>query len=517
MQPWDAITDKEATHPSDDQLASFFDPALPPEALEALASHIDSCRECELRFDQIEPALSQYRRCQEAVHARIERPARRDAELWAEMERLEANRVVRRSKAWRFAWAGAIAAALVVGMFLFFPAGRGSELRAETLLARAATATAQSRSNHQLRIRTRTVSFVRPAVRHGETAEETAIGQHFAAAHYDWRDPLNPQSYSNWRNGLKRKTSKISARRDERTGQLDQRIETTTQDGPLVDASLVLDTNLVPVGGWFRFADQEWVEISAVPEAAPEPTPEAANDAAPVVRETRSSLEERDLLERDLTVRLAIDALHPGASEPIEVTAEPAREILVTTYRLAPERLKELEASLKKIDGVTLRAVDQASPIADHTDGLPRASQEVSFEAHYLAELASRFDPVVTMLNVTMLSAASQAKLLALETRHAAQLTSDLTTLRHELEQERFDFADRSPAEPSGAETRVLADSAAAVDRLVTELYSGAEIAGDPATLRRDLALNFARLEHLADGYSRRLDQAQAQVRRDVR
>ena len=515
MQQWDAISHNQATHPSDDQLVLFFDPVLPSDALERLAAHIDSCRECAIRLEQLEPALSQYRRCLDAMHAGIGRPGRKDAELWAEMERLEANRGVRRSKAWRVSLASGIAAALVAaGVFLFFPAGRDSELRAETLLARAATVTAQSRSNHRLRVRTRTVSFVRPAVRYSETAEESAIGEHFVAAHYDWRDPLNPQSYSKWRNRLKRKTSKISESRNERTGQFDQRIETTTQDGMLLDASLVLDANLVPTGGWFRFADQEWVEITAVPEAATDPAPVLRESPAPErgtaseSAPSRSSLAESELLERDLEVRLAIDELHTGTSEPIEVTTEPAGEIVVTTYRLAPERLKELQASLKKIDGVTLRAADEATPMADHSDGLPRASQDVSFEAHYLAELASRFDPVGTML-----SAASQAKLRALQTSHATQLMSDLTTLRHELEQEHFDFGDRSPVQPAGTETRALADSAAAVDRLITELYSGAEIDGDPAALRRDLAADFARLERLADGYSRRLEQTQKDVR----
>lgn len=513
MQPWDEITHNEATHPTSDQLASFFDPTLGPEVLEALAAHIDGCPECEIRLEQIEPTLSQYRLCLDDMHACIKRPSRKDAELWAEMERLEANRALRRSARWRFAWAGGLVAVLVAGVVLLFPAGRGSELRAEALLARAATVAAQSGSNYRLRVRTRTASFVRPAVRHSETAEETAVGERFVVAHYDWRDPLNPRSYSNWRNRLKRKTSKVSASRDERTGQLDQRIETRTQDGVLLDASLVLDANLAPVGASFQFADREWVEITAIPEVAPSPSPvvrqapaehREVNESAP----SRSSFATRDLLERDLDVRLTIDALHASASEPIEVTPGPAGEINVIAYGLAPQRLKQLQASLEKIDGVKLRATDETTPIADQSDGLPRASQDVSFEAHYLAELANRFDSVVTML-----SAVNRAKLLALQTSHAAQLMSDLQTLRQELEQEHFDFADSSPADPAPAETRALADGAAVVDRLITELYSGAAIDGDPAALRRDLAVDFARLERLADEYSRRLEQAQKDVR----
>ena len=138
-------------------------------------------------------------------------------------------------------------------------------MRAETLLSRAATSGGQITRPSHLRIRTRTVSFVRPAAIRGELSEdkeEAAIREHFAAAHYDWQEPLSVQSYSNWRHSLTQKTSKVSPVRDERTGQPEQRIETTTIGGELQSASLSLDASLAPVSGLFRFADQEWVEIA---------------------------------------------------------------------------------------------------------------------------------------------------------------------------------------------------------------------------------------------------------------
>ena len=151
------------------------------------------------------------------------------------------------------------------------------------------------------------------------------------------------------------------------------------------------------------------------------------------------------------------------------------------------------------MEGVRLDAVDQAAGIADRSadrsDGILRSSQDVSFQAHYLAELAARFDAAGATL-----AGSSQAELKTMKLRHANELVAGLTALRRDLEKERLDLGHISP-QAAESDARSLADSASAVDRLVTELYSGADIDGDRMAMERELAASFLRLESLAKGY----------------
>jgi len=495
---------QQLAHPSDAQLASFLDPALGVEALEALVAHLDNCPMCEGRLENIEPAFSQFRLCLEAVHSRISRSSGSERELWAKMERLESGGAPQGRMAWRIAWTSGIAATLIAFAVLILPGERGSELRAETLLARVAVATKQTTVNRRLLIRTRTVSFMRLSERHPDTAEEKAVRAHFVAAHYDWLDPLGPQSYSDWRHSLKHKTSKVFATRNALSGQPEQCIETTTGDGTLVDVSLTIDAHLLPVKGSFRFADQEWIEITTVPD------PDLAASSAPAVAvspalsaKVPAGAPSPPLAERELAVRLAIDALQIGAGEPIEVTVEPTGGILVTTYHLTTGQRSELQMGLDRVGGVTLRAADgiageteAVSPrLVDRSDLILHSSQDLAYEAHLLAELASRFDAAADAL-----SASSRNKLWALRMKHAIEMNRDLATLRRELEWE-------PPSDPGGQpQVQRMANCASTVDRLISELYSGSDVDSDPAAMRRQLQSEFALLQNLAGAYFRYLE-----------
>src|SRR5215471_6131519 len=257
----EGVMDKIPNHPSEALLASFGDPALGPDAQEELALHLDSCAACQARLERMEPALAQYAHCLDAVHSRMSRSTRLFPEFSIESIHVRRQAAARPNpSAWRYVWGGAVAAS-VAGLVLFALSGNTSELRAETLLARASQAPVHHSVKERLRIRTQNVSFIRPVLANGAAAQgEEAIKEHFAAANYDWRDPLSAQAYMAWRNSLKNKTSKISTPQGS-----EQQVETSTSSGELRDASLTFDAKLTPVSGMFRFSDQEWVEITALP------------------------------------------------------------------------------------------------------------------------------------------------------------------------------------------------------------------------------------------------------------
>ena len=141
------------THPTNDELASFWSGTSTPETHERLSAHVDGCATCAARLESLEPPLSQYSRCLELVHARTRRTPLTEAELRSRMKEIDARREPRRLVAWRPAWVSGIAAALAAALFLF-PYPGGSELRADTLLDRAAVIPPQVGPSRVLRFKT---------------------------------------------------------------------------------------------------------------------------------------------------------------------------------------------------------------------------------------------------------------------------------------------------------------------------------------------------------------------------
>jgi hypothetical protein len=508
---------QELIHPGDDQLKSFWAGALSPEALEQLIAHVDECQACESRLEAMEPAFSQYRRAAQQEHARTPRTAQAETDLWNKMEEIEARRAPRRMTwrpARRHVWISGIMAAAIALAVIALPRAGGPESRAESLLKQAASSARRTSSGRRLRIRTRNASFYRPAVLRSapaEESEEAAIRARFIEARYDWNDPLSPKSYLDWRHNLRHKTSKLSTGRDA-AGQPEQSIETRTDDGALQDASLTFDAQLAPVSGWFRFADQERVEITTEPdsgaESLPVPSPSTARIEPPPHSSETVEHSAENTAERELEVRLAIDALHTEAGEPIEVSVAPDGSIVVIAYRLDPELETELRSSLERIQGVTLRpAAAQSPPIAqslgEPLDRVTHTSQDVSFEAHFLAELENRFNPDVE----ATLSAPSKVKLWELRAKHVSRMNSDLARLERKLEEQRPGFRP-APADPLGApQVQGLANCAATVDRLITQLLAAGEPDADQGAAWRQLGIEFGRLKNLAGGYSRVVEQ----------
>jgi hypothetical protein len=104
------------------------------------------------------------------------------------------------------------------------------------------------------------------------TAEEDTVRAEFAAAHYDWEDPLNPKSFLDWRRTLPRKSDDVAVENDSATqAPKDYAIRTHTADCVLREASLTVGaSDLLPKRGKFIFEDGEWVEVTAIPEEATE-------------------------------------------------------------------------------------------------------------------------------------------------------------------------------------------------------------------------------------------------------
>jgi hypothetical protein len=333
----------------------------------------------------------------------------------------------------------------------------------------------------------------------------------FQAARYDWDDPLNVATYSRWRNTLHRKTDRVEvagAQHDSRQ----YTIRTSTSDSELQEAALTLDAaRLAPVKCKFVFKDQEWVEISALPDSASEAT------VAPVTPTIPSSPPpaappQPALAQRELRVWLAIDQLSGASSGlPIAVEVEPGDRILVTPYGLAPEQEQQLRTDLAGISGVTVLALSAgggAPAVKSLEEAGDRAidlSESAAATAHLLAEFATRFGPSAE----AQLSQAERDALWQLRNRHSTRLNRSLDALAALL-------SDADGA-PSGAEEQItggappvdaLVKTAADVDRLVTALYTDAGRQAGAAAPGDDLLRKLSRLRNLSRQYAAWLEQS---------
>ena len=491
----------EIEHPTEELLAALFEEQLPAGEVEHLLAHLDSCRICEQRMSLIEPAFARYQRCRELVAPRLPKPPQDWGNIVAEMQKVERARrtapTLGRKRGTVQRWIGALAAAVLVGAILFWPQ-RSTELRADTLLLKARSATPRRSTNSRLTVRTPRSTFLRPAVLSGTTTqiqEMNTIRIRFVAAHYDWSDPLSARAYSNWRAKIAHHTVEVSEDHGRST------IRTIAIEGAIAEASLTLDArDLSPVSARFVFSPQDWVEIATAPDSPVDlrPLASAPGDAPTAQHESKV---EQGVAERELMTRVAIDRLGAGAGEPIDVDVEPDGRILVTPYRLGQLRESQLRASLQGIERVTVRSPEASERQEEFPASLAGAdpaidaSNAIASRAHLLSQLAERFPPETE----AELSSSSRKDLREMRVRHARTLEGDIDTLARVLAKSQPLRSSVSGVADGNQIPKALLESAVAVNRMVASLY--AEKPGDGSTRQR-LGEELSRLRDLAHRYS---------------
>jgi len=491
----------EIEHPTEELLSALFEKQLPAAEVEHLLAHLDSCRICEQRLGMMEPAFARYQHCRELIAPRLPKPPQAWGDIVAEMRKVERARrtvpTVGRRRVTMRRWIGALAAAVLLGAILFWPQ-RSTELRADTLLLKATGKTPHRPANARLTVRTPRSTFLRPAVLSdtvSQIQEMDAIRIRFAAAHYDWSDPLSAGAYASWRARIAHRTAEVTERYGQST------IRTIADEGAIAEASLTLDArDLSPVNARFVFSPQDWVEISAAPDAPVDLGPLAAAPGSAPMPEPEAKAEP-SVAERELMARVAIDRLGAGAGEPIDVDVEPDGRIVVTPYRLGELRESQLRASLQGIERVTVRSPEAAERQEEFPASLAGpdpaidASNAIASRAHLLSQLAERF-PTQTEAG---LSPSSRKDLREMRVRHVRALESDIDTLARVLAQSQPLRLSVSGLARGDQIPKALLESAVAVNRMVASLY--AEKTGETAARQR-LGEELARLRYLAHQYS---------------
>jgi len=519
-------------HPNQELLASLLAGQLSNAEQERVLAHLEACPDCDRRLDELNPDLQQYRQRCASMEQRL--AVRAWPNIQAAMDRFDrqtAAAVTLRSNSFsrgapRSIYYGALAAAALIGAVLIGAYVFHSELRAQVLLERARKAVPISSVRTRLRVTTPRGTFLRPAVWHAGSGQPAAedLEAKFSMAHYDWTDPLSPASYSEWRNGLKRRKEHVSVLNNTATGQPKQyAIQTIAEDSPLHEAVLTLDApTFSATSARFIFADQEWVEVTRVsdaPEEIPTTAPQVAQ-SAPLAQPVGRAAPEQLVTEREFRVRAAIDQLQAGAGAPIRVDVQPTGEIVVTPYRLSPEQERNLEASLAEIPSVTLRPAGQeadvetksAARLSGPVDSILNASETVLARTHLLSQLADRFPPS----KEEELSLAERKALWEMRVRHARQMGRDIDSLDLLLEANRPASAGKPVRESAAAETQfsitALVETAANVDRIVTSLYTSGPSNADPVSAWPQLTSELRRLRELSRTYQNLAEDRQKEL-----
>lgn len=514
------MSSRMVSHPGDEQLLRYLDGELPPRAADAIRSHLDACWQCRTRRDDLAEGIGDFMRYRDEVIRPLS-PA--PPQPWRDLRPALAewdleNPQPRRShlRLW------AVAAAMVLGVFLVRWPGE-QVVNAAELLQRAGQAETTSTPPRRLQVRTGRLMLVRPAILSANDRSEIATW--FAAAHYSWERPLSVHAYSAWRDGLREKQDQVLVR----TGaERIYEIRTRTSSSSLREASLSLRaSDLRPINGTWRFADEQQVELAELPDTIVPPVNTAQRQnspSAPATTVTAAGPAE------ELRVLAALHDLGADLGEPIEVSRPQSGEpITVKGVGVSSTRRAQVQQALGSMSGVRLQwedaqpvrtesaaasesaaAADALSPLQDALEkhlgsrtALDAAinqildhSDAVLAHAHALKRLAERFDPAAEHA----LSSADQAVLHRIMTDHMRQIATASNGLAKQLQPVLTLPAVAAAARGSWQQSSIpLLNAAQRLDQMLNRALAGSDPARSPQP--DEIALTLSQLRALAAEY----------------
>jgi hypothetical protein len=382
------MTKRAIGHPDEGCLLRYVDGELPSGEVRGVERHLKACWQCRTELDELRKAVADCVRYRQTVLARhLPPPPQPWADLDGEFARIDAaeaqagwfERLARSfvsPSPWRWAASALAAAAVLCAVYLQFhkaPAVHAAELLKQAV----AIAESHPQTPRHIRIRTRTQQVTRLI---GGAGVQTAGAERnqsapdiqalFAAAHYDWNDPLSARSFATWRESLPRKHDEVTSVPDpERPSESCYQIQTAADSGELVHASLTLRaTDLHPVESRLEFRDREWVELTELPEPSmseaavnehlevPSRPAEPSLPAATTPREPAS-------ISDELQVMKALHQIGADLGDPVDVARSGGR-VLVSGIGIPSERQRQIHDLLAGMPRVDVRFAEPGAAAA---------------------------------------------------------------------------------------------------------------------------------------------------------
>jgi hypothetical protein len=541
------------SHPTEEQLLQFSDGELPGRASSRVDSHLKACWQCRTNLEEIEKTVG------ECVHYRtnvlqrhLPAPPAPWTDIYRSFEQIDAtfdkpslgHRVakilgfpVRHARKW-----APVAAALLLAWGLFYryrvtPSVQAAELLHKAMIA----AETHPAKPHRIQIRTKAHSFVRQSgVAQASASNSSAqeLQSLFQHANYNWDDPLSAKSYAAWRDQLPSKQDQIVETQDS------YRIRTSTGAGELTQATLQLRSpDLEPVEERLEFRNQEWVEITALPDetepsvapiasaAAPAPEPRATlpNPISPAAAAQEASIGD------ELQVLAALHQVGADLGDPIDVSRS-GSEIVVAGVGITQTRREEIERAVSGLPRVTVRFTDSApasrlpeqpapanQAAGDNRQLQARITEQVGGRAHFeqlAAEVLEMSEPLMARVyalrgleerfpaNVqSRMNASDLESLRKIQRDHAVALRQQITAFDQVLKPV---VGSRKATEPAFTSdslqpaTEELFQSARRMEKLLAVMFGAAPPDSvDEQQLPSQLAATLAQLRAKVEAYNR--------------
>jgi hypothetical protein len=390
-----------SSHPEEGQLLRYIDGELPRGKAHSARSHLEACWECRAHVEELQSVVGECMRYRKNVLAPMLPPAPRmwqaldfesvEAELaaeskWARISNWLAPRRLSPRRNAPLGWALSGAAAVALTIVLVHQLRETPKVEAAALLKKAVTLSqARPAGTRRVRISTRNgqmtrvigdIAGVKQAV-----AGEAEVSAMFAAARYDWNDPLSAKAYSNWRGNLVHYQDAVAPQTNS------YEITTTTKDSEIETATLKLrSTDLEPLEGRFEFRNHDWVEMTELVDQ--QTTPASTISAGTTGGMPRQPGVPPALLEapaaettspspfsEELMVVSALHQVGADLGDPLAITRE-GKDVLVSGTGIAPLRQQQLHGLLDRLPHVVVRFSDPVFP----ANAFPASKQPVQSE-----------------------------------------------------------------------------------------------------------------------------------------
>lgn len=377
------MSSSTSPHPDSEMLLRLVDEDLSAAERQEVDRHVQGCEECAQQVEALRETLGDYLKFHEAV---LKPSLAAPPQEW---ERLALRPRVLRfpSKRWL-----AAAAAIVMAVFLMRRLEHAPAVSAAVLLDKATVAERSAPvTKGRIRIRTRNHTWNRN--RTGDTSPDLAEAQKlFAAAGYNWQNPLSAEAFAEWRGHLAEKRDEVTLLPKPEHVE-SYVIRTFASGGALSDASLTLRArDLHAVACTLRFRSDETIDMAEVSDqetAAPSAEQPAA--APPVVElpAARSAAQEAGPAE-ELRVIAALHRIGADLGEPVEVRRE-GSGVLVSATGLDPQRQEQVRTALAAVPGVQVQL-----------NSVPRTETHAGLQPRRSAPAADRANPVISELQASL-------------------------------------------------------------------------------------------------------------------
>ena len=361
-------------HPESD-LVRYLDGELPAGRKSFVACHLEFCGRCRAELESLQETLAECALYREEASAQTPAPwPWRD--LYRDFSRIDASlantsllgRLIRslgHSGAPRWAFLTGLAALIVV--FSLNQLRQAPSVQAASILRKAvAVSEAKPRPAHRIRVRTSRQEFTRLSGAQAavlQAAEFQTVAALFAAAHYDWNDPLSARAFEQWRDRQVHKSDEVSpVTEPDAPSAHFTRIRTVSENGELESASITFNTDedYTPVEERLEFRDREWVEMSEIAEASTESAgitgarhvEVPVRAAEPPSRPAAFTPGSPASISDELQVLEALDAIGADLGEQVEVSLNEGKVKVTGGEGIPPGRQEEIRASLSNLPHV---------------------------------------------------------------------------------------------------------------------------------------------------------------------